>query len=418
MQSVDSDSIAFDCRLQSAWFFLMKLVFGSAGVIGNPMGFARTLGLGIRDFLSVPARTIFQSPTGLITGMAQGTTSLLSNTVYAISDAATQFSKAAHKGIVAFTFDDQAASRMEQLQMGAASHSKGVINEVLEKLPCYCPLLFALLFLLTVYNTPEIYQFHCYHLFLQGLTGLLQSPIKGAEKHGLPGVLSGIALGVTGLVAKPAASILQVTGKTAQSIRNRSRLYQMGRQRFRVRFPRPLSREVPLRPYSWEEALGTSVLAEAGDGLKLKDEILVTCKALKQAGKFVVISERLILIVSCSCLVDFGKPEFRGIPADLEWVVESEIGLETVMHADTDQGVVHIVGSSSDTLSRQKQRAKGGGGTTVRWNSPTLPLTQTNLELEHKEDAENLLQILLSAIERGTNQGWGCRYLLHRSGIK
>jgi len=30
-------------------------------------------------------------------GMAQGTTSLLSNTVYAISDAASQFSKAARK---------------------------------------------------------------------------------------------------------------------------------------------------------------------------------------------------------------------------------------------------------------------------------------------------------------------------------
>ncbi|EXB26144.1 Putative vacuolar protein sorting-associated protein 13C [Morus notabilis] len=361
----------------------MYKVFGSAGVIGNPMGFARTLGLGIRDFLSVPARTIFQSPTGLITGMAQGTTSLLRNTVYAVSDAATQFSKAAHKGIVAFTFDDQAVSGMEQLQTGVASHSKGVINEVLE-----------------------------------GLTGLLQSPIKGAEKHGLPGVLSGIALGVTGLVAKPAASILQVTGKTAQSIRNRSRLYQMARQRFRVRFPRPLSREAPLRPYSWEEALGTSVLAEAGDGVKLKDEVLVACKALKQAGKFVVITERLILIVSCSRLVDLGKPEFRGIPADLEWVVESEIGLETVMHADSHQGVVHIVGSSSDTLSRQNQRAKGGSGTSVRWNSPTLPLIQTNLELEHTEDAENLLEILSSAIERGKNQGWGRRYLLHRSGIK
>ena len=38
-----------------------------------------------------------QSPTGLISGMAQGTTSLVSNTVYALSDAATQFSKAAHK---------------------------------------------------------------------------------------------------------------------------------------------------------------------------------------------------------------------------------------------------------------------------------------------------------------------------------
>ncbi|XP_062110985.1 uncharacterized protein LOC133822610 isoform X2 [Humulus lupulus] len=361
----------------------MYKVFGSAGVIGNPMGFARTLGLGFRDFLSVPARTIFQSPTGLITGMAQGTTSLLSNTVYAISDAATQFSKAAHKGIVAFTFDDQAVSQMEQLQMGVPSHSKGMINEVLE-----------------------------------GLTDLLQSPIKGAEKHGLPGVLSGIALGVTGLVAKPAASILQLTGKTAQSIRKRSRLYQMGSQRFRVRLPRPLSREAPLRPYSWEEAVGMSALAEAGDGVRLKDEVLVACKALKQTGQFVIITERLILIIKCSGLMDLGKPEFRGIPADLEWVLESEIDLESVMHADTDHGVIHIVGSSSDTLLRQNKQATGGSGITVRWNSPTLPLIQTNLELAHTEDAENLLQILLATIERGKDEGWGCRYLLHRSSIK
>ena len=95
-------------------------MFGSAGVIGNPLGFARSVGLGINDFLSVPARSFLQvycdiidhcylsvrileqslalqSPAGLITGMAQGTTSLLSNTVYAVSDAATQFSRAAHK---------------------------------------------------------------------------------------------------------------------------------------------------------------------------------------------------------------------------------------------------------------------------------------------------------------------------------
>ncbi|BFG24048.1 hypothetical protein CerSpe_103220 [Prunus speciosa] len=362
----------------------MYKVFGSAGVIGNPMGFARSMGLGIRDFLSVPARSIFLSPTGLITGMAQGTTSLLSNTVYAISDAATQFSKAAHKGIVAFTFDDQAVSGVEQQQIGIATHSKGVINGVFE-----------------------------------GLTGLLQSPIKGAERHGLPGVLSGIALGITGLVAKPAASILEVTGKTAQSIRNRSRFYQMGQQRFRVRLPRPLSRELPLRPYTWEEAVGASALVEADDSFRLKDEILVMCKELRQAGKFVIITQRLVLIISCSSLVDLGKPEFRGVPADLEWVIESEIRLESVIHADCDQGVVHIVGSSSNIPLRQNQQAKRSSGTgAVRWNNPTVPLIQTNLELAHQEEAENLLQILLSTIELGKEQGWGCRYLLHRSNIK
>ncbi|XP_039053808.1 vacuolar protein sorting-associated protein 13A-like [Hibiscus syriacus] len=140
----------------------MYKVFGSAGVIGNPMGFARSLGVGIRDFLAVPAKSFLKSPTGLITGMAQGTASLLSNTVYALSDAATQFSKAAHKGIVAFTFDDQAVARMKKQLKGEASQSKGIINEVFE-----------------------------------GLTGLLQSPIKEAEKHGLPGIFSGTPLAVS-----------------------------------------------------------------------------------------------------------------------------------------------------------------------------------------------------------------------------
>ncbi|KAI4331783.1 hypothetical protein L6164_016738 [Bauhinia variegata] len=364
-------------------------LFGSAGVIGNPLGFARSMGLGIRDFLSVPAKSIMQSPTGLITGVAQGTTSLLSNTVYAVSDAASQFSKAARKGIVAFTYDDQAVSRMEKQQTSGTSDSKGVINEVLE-----------------------------------GLTGLLQSPIRGAERHGLPGVLSGIALGVTGLVAKPAASILEVTGKTALGIRNRSKPNQTRSQRFRVRLPRPLASDLPLRPYSWEEAVGTSLLIEADDGLKYKDETLVACKALKEGGRFVILTNRLLLIVSCPYLIKLGKPEFSGIPADLHWTIELEIGLESIIHADIGQGVVHIVGSRPDTLLRQNQHSpkRGSGGRTraPHWNHfPThLPLSQTSLELASEEDAQNFLQIFLSAIETGKEQGWGCRHFLHRANIK
>lgn len=360
-------------------------VFGSAGVIGNPLGFARSMGLGIKDFLSVPARSILQSPTGLITGMAQGTTSLLSNTVYAISDAATQMSKAAHKGIVAFTFDDQAVAKMEKQQKGVASQSRGVINEVLE-----------------------------------GLTGLLQSPIRGAEKHGLPGVVSGIALGVTGLVARPAASILEVTGKTAQSIRNRSKLFQMGTQRFRARLPRPLSKELPLRPYSWEEAVGRSVVMEIDDGSKMKGEdVLVTCKRLKQGGKFVIITERLVITASCSSLVAFDEPGFRGIPADPEWVIEAEIGLESVIHADMDEEIVHIVGSSSETVLKRGGGGGSSGMKTKRWSNPTpLPLFLTNLEMGSKVEAEDLLRILLSVIEQGKERGWGTGYLLHQSNLK
>ncbi|GAB2222927.1 hypothetical protein Drorol1_Dr00017059 [Drosera rotundifolia] len=365
----------------------MYKLFGSAGVMGNPMGFARRVGLGIKDFLSVPAQGVLQSPAGLVTGVAQGTGSLVSNTLYAISDAATQFSKAAHKGLMAFTFDTSDGDELENQQIAASSYSKGVISDLLE-----------------------------------GFTDLLQSPIRGAEKHGLPGVLSGFAMGVTGLVAKPAASVLEATGRTALSIRNRSKLHRMKNQRLRVRLPRPLRRDLPLRPYSWEEAVGTAVLIEAHDGSRFEDEVLVICKRLKDLGKFVVVSERLILVVECPSLVDLGNAEFRGISADPEWIVEVEISLESVIHADVDDGVVHIVGSGSETSWRRNlhQQKRAGGGSSSRWNrsSLLLPLFQTDLVLACKEDADYFLRVLLSTIEQGKQQGWGNTHLLHQSSLR
>ncbi|XP_077218039.1 vacuolar protein sorting-associated protein, putative (DUF1162) isoform X2 [Tasmannia lanceolata] len=349
----------------------MYKVFGSAGVIGNPMGFARNVGLGIKDFLSVPAKGASRSPVGLFTGIAQGTKSLVSNTVYAISNAATQFSKSAHKGIVAFTFDELAVAKIEQ-QKGLDPHSNGVLNE-----------------------------------FLEGLTGLLQSPIKGAERHGLPGVLSGIALGTAGLVARPMASILEVTGKTAQSIRNRFSPHQPIRSR--IRFPRPVARELPLLPYSWEEAIGISMLLEAGDS-ELKNEIFVMCKALKQPGKFIIITERLVLVFKCSSLVGFGTPEFRGV-ANPEWVVEVEMGLEGVIHIDREEDVVNIVGSSTKTLPKQ-HHSKGTNTGMRRWVPPTsVPIFQTSVALSSQEEAEDVLQTLWSTIEYGKEQHWGVRVL-------
>lgn len=351
------------------------------------MAFARSVSAGIRDFLSAPARNVFRSPVGLLTGVAQGTSSLLSNTVYALSDATTQFSRVAHKGIVTFALDEQTLGQMEKQQKGKSSHSKGVINE-----------------------------------FLEGLTGLLQSPVQGAEKSGLPGVFSGIALGVTRLVAKPAASILEVTGKTAQSIKNRSKLPHVCVQSLRVRFPRPLSRDLPLRPYSWEEAVGTAVLRDADNRVNLADEKLIVCRALREGGRFLIITQRLVLIVSCSSLVNLGKPEFQGVPADPEWLIESDIELDSIIHVTTDKNVIYIVGSSAAVFSTQNQQhQKQVTGTNRKWwkkyRAP-IPLFQINLEFSEGGEAEDLVQLLLSMVSKAKDQGWSRPRLLHQISLK
>ncbi|KAL5715325.1 hypothetical protein ACHQM5_017158 [Ranunculus cassubicifolius] len=322
----------------------MYKIFGSASVIGNPMGFAKNLGLGIKDLLSIPSTGVLKSPSGIFSGMAHGSSSLFYNTVYAVSNTATQFSKSVHKSIVAFTFDEQALSTMERQW----THSKGVLND-----------------------------------FLEGLTGFLQSPIRGAEKHGLPGFLSGVALGTAGLVARPVASILQVTGKTAQSIRNRSSLHRGSHCRLRVRPPRPLSRESALQPYSEEEAMGVLILSNTGGGHHA-DENLIRCKTLGERGKFVILTDKFVLVAS----------------GGEEYVIEFEINLNNVIYVGRDKEQVNIVGINSETPALKRRMR--------RWAPPLAVFEMKTVELEREEEAENILQVLVWAVkQRKQQQGYG-----------
>lgn len=101
-------------------------------------------------------------------------------------------------------------------------------------------------------------------------------------------------------------------------------------------------------------------------------------------------------------------------------MIEAEIRLDSVIHVDVDEEVVHIVGSSSDVVVRQNVNRGGGGGGKQRWyNPPTpLPLFQTNLECSGKEEAGELLKVLLVTIEKGKERGWGCVYRLHQSNVR
>lgn len=349
-------------------------VFGSAGVIGNPMGFARNVGFGLKDFMSASRKGKLQSPVELLSGIAQGSKNLIGNTVYAVSSATSHFSKTAYKGLVAFTYDEQAASKLDERERQLGLHGEGVLNG-----------------------------------FLEGLTGLLQSPIRGAEKHGLPGVISGIAMGTAGLVARPMASILEATGRTAQSIRNRSNPHESNR--LRVRFSRPVARDRPLFPYSWEEAIGVSLLLQA-DGGRLKDETFVMCKTLREPGKFLVLTEKLLLLVSSQYLVDLGSPQFAGVPPDPQWVIETEMNLKSIVHLDRAQEVVNIVGSNGETSPRDKR----GRSRDIARSSTFMPLFHFSVELPNIEDAEGTLQFLAALIEKGKARRWD-KNILHRSNI-
>jgi len=57
--------------LQTGW------VVGSLELLGSPGGFARTLGTGLKDFVSLPYHGILEGPWGFLVGVTHGSASLM-----------------------------------------------------------------------------------------------------------------------------------------------------------------------------------------------------------------------------------------------------------------------------------------------------------------------------------------------------
>lgn len=61
--------------------------------------------------------------------------------------------------------------------------------------------------------------------FFTGITGLVTEPIKGAEKSGIGGFFKGGLKGLTGLIVKPVSGVIDATSKTAEGIKNTTKVF-------------------------------------------------------------------------------------------------------------------------------------------------------------------------------------------------
>lgn len=137
-------------------------------------------------------------------------------------------------------------------------------------------------------------------------------------------------------MAKPMASILDLAGKTAQSIRNSTRPYSW--HAIRVRPPRHVGADTPLRKYSWEQAVGRAVLLEA-EGGRLREEAYLCCVPLARCGSFALLTGRRLLKVASMTLTLSPNPALLG-GGGREWEVEWEAGLETILRIDREGAVL------------------------------------------------------------------------------
>jgi hypothetical protein len=171
-----------------------------------------------------------------------------------------------------------------------------------------------------------------------------------------------VALGAVGVVARPVASILEVAGMTAQSIRNRSRPVQW--LATRVRLPRYVN-DSPLMLYSWERAVGQAVLLEA-EGGRFKNEVYFTCKRLVEEGQFLLLTESKILRVSTAILAD-GTSATNSVYGH-KWKLELEGEIDDILHVDQVENEVSVLlGPPMRPLIRPHHQAAGSSKYTTRF---------------------------------------------------
>ncbi|GAX25821.1 hypothetical protein FisN_17Lh220 [Fistulifera solaris] len=250
-------------------------LLGSLAALGNPIGLARGLGDGVKDLILEPVKGFQRSvqemdASHLVDGVARGTLSLARHTVGGFADSAAMLTETFSKNMAVLTLDRRYAQKRDR---GEILRDHDDINVALGLGSGVQKLITG---------------------FLEGVTGVVKAPIRGAEKKGLEGFAKGIGKGLLGLLVKPIigisdgiadvmlgvkGSVEGVTGVQSQLTPLRPRRALYGRER-------------SLRSYNMADAAASSLLMrtrlageEYFDHLDMGDRLLlVSVKRLLVIG--------------------------------------------------------------------------------------------------------------------------------------
>lgn len=186
-------------------------LIGSLAAFGNPLGLIRGVGEGVSDFVNEPVKGFQKSvkeldPTFLVDGVARGTESLVSfqncgtilcfhldlksifqarHTVGGFADSASLLTDTFSKNMAVLTLDRRYAQKRDRDKTLRVNGDGKV----------------------TLAGGMESGFNKLVGGFRDGVTGVVDAPIRGAEKRGIEGFAKGIGKGILGLMVKPIIGI-------------------------------------------------------------------------------------------------------------------------------------------------------------------------------------------------------------------
>lgn len=182
-------------------------IAGSLRAIGNPLGLARGVLRGVEDLVREPVQGLIegiddQAPEAFAIGLRRGASSLVRHTVGGTANSLSQitgnFSRAASH--LAMDGDYRRRQARKDNRRGNADSTRSKDAALFEGL--------ADGFDSAVGGVVD------------GVTGLVQAPIRGAERGGAAGAIRGVGQGVLGLVVKPVIGVADAATDVLRGIRD------------------------------------------------------------------------------------------------------------------------------------------------------------------------------------------------------
>ena len=147
-------------------------ILGSFEFLGSPLTLINNLGTGVYDFFHLPAQGIIKSPKDFGVGLAKGTKSLITSSVYGIFNTIAHITETINKGVGMLSMDaDYERERQQKDIKGQPKH----IGEGL------------------LFGVRDLSKG-----IFKGVTGLVEEPVKGAKNQGVEGFFKGLGRGVIG----------------------------------------------------------------------------------------------------------------------------------------------------------------------------------------------------------------------------
>jgi len=316
-------------------------MLGSLRALGKPVTLIRGIGKGASDFVSQPIQSLVRSvelldPEIFFQGVGRGTDSLLKHTVGGVASSASCVMENVGKQLSCLAFDKEYRLARERGREGEAGGGGGGGEgsrggggggrpaDVLEGLGLGGKRLMRGL--------------------VDGVTGVVAAPVRGAEREGFRGMVKGMGKGMLGLVVKPVVGLADAASDVLQGVQGTAGAALTAEALSQLRPKRAVyGEERRLKPYDmadaqaqmlFERVRGREGRRKGGKRLLARHEEWYCDYAEigRSRGGVVVLSTARVLFLNEEGILHYSLSWREVVLAELQVPTRSEERLGLVLH--------------------------------------------------------------------------------------